>query len=324
MRLTRCTAAHKLPPELRANFRRQMFHRLGSTHTLLDFAEWLQYESWCQSYDIPSNTRVQGSLSHKAERRHGRSAATVLHGSESSGDSKAVNHEGQSPSESKRRGKMKPYCPCCDSSEHFLNKCTAIQKLTREDVIQWIKVNKRCWRCGRSHQAAQCDLKRLCDLCQGKHLKVLHSVNTRPATEPPKEESCLVNTSSEILYLDRPSASTRVLLKVVRVLLRNKDHTLDTYAVLDDGSERTMLLPEAVDRLGLQGRQEDLVLRTIRQDVQTLKGSSVSFRISPLAHPRRSFQITEAFTSQRLSLADHSYPISMLKRKYKHLAGPPY
>lgn len=84
-----------------------------------------------------------------------------------------------------------------------------------------------------------------------------------------------------------------------------------------------MLLPEAVDQLGLQGRQEDVVLRTIRQDVQTLKGSSVSFRISPLAHPRRSFQITEAFTSQRLSLADHSYTISMLKRKYKHLAGLP-
>lgn len=148
-----------------------------------------------------------------------------------------MKHEGQSLSESKRRGKMKPYCPYCESSEHFLNKYTAIQKLTREEVIQWIKVNKRCWRCGRSHQEAQCDLKRLCDLCQGKHLKVLHSVNTRPATEPPKEDSCLVNTSSEILYLDRPSASTRVLLKVVRVLLRNKDRTLNTYAVLDDGSE---------------------------------------------------------------------------------------
>ncbi len=35
----------KLPPELRANFRCQMFHRPGSTHTLLDLAEWLQFES---------------------------------------------------------------------------------------------------------------------------------------------------------------------------------------------------------------------------------------------------------------------------------------
>lgn len=300
-----------------------MFHRPGSTHNLLDLAEWLQYESWCQSYDTISDTRVQGSLSHKAEKRHSRSAATVLHGAESSGGSKATKQDGQSSSDFKRRGKIKPYCPYCESSEHFLNKCPAIQKFTREEVIEWIKVNKRCWRCGRAHLAAQCDLKRLCDLCQGKHLRVLHSVNTRPTAEPPKVESCLVNNGTEVLYLDWPSTSTRVLLKVVRVLLRNKDRTLDTYAVLDDGSERTMLLPEAVDRLGLQGRQEDLVLRTIRQDVQTLKGSSVSFCISPLAHPRRSFQVAEAFTSQCLSLADHSYPISMLKRKYKHLADLP-
>ncbi|KAL0204483.1 hypothetical protein M9458_002501, partial [Cirrhinus mrigala] len=174
-----------------------------------------------------------------------------------------------------------------------------------------------------SHQAAQCDLKRLCTLCQGKHLRVLHNMNTHPAAEPPKEESCPVNTSNEVLYLDQPSASTRVLLKVVRVLLRNNDRTLDTYAVLDDGSEHNMLLPEAVDQLGLQGRQEDLVLRTIRQDVQTLKGSSVSFCIAPFAYPKRSFRITEAFTSQCLSLADHTYPISMLKRKYKHLVGIP-
>lgn len=274
----------KLPPELRANFRRQMFHRPGSTHTLLDLAEWLQYESWCQGYDIQSDTRVQGSLSHKVEKRHSRFAATVLHGAESSGDSKATKRDGQSPSDFKRRGKIKQYYPYCESSEHFLNKCPAIQKLTKEEVIEWIKVNKRCWKCGRSHQAAQCDLRRLLR----KHLRVLHSVNTRPAAEPPKVESCLVNNGTEVLYLDRPSTSTRVILKVVRVLLRNKDRTLDTYAVLDDGSERTMLLPEAVDRLGLQGKQEDLVLRTIRQDVQTLKGSSVSFCISPLAHPRRS------------------------------------
>ncbi|RXN32762.1 guanine nucleotide-binding subunit alpha-12 isoform X2 [Labeo rohita] len=76
----------KLPPELRASFRRHMFHRPGSTHTLLDLAEWLKYELWCQGYDIPSNTRPQGSLGHKVERRHSRSAATVLHGTESSAE----------------------------------------------------------------------------------------------------------------------------------------------------------------------------------------------------------------------------------------------
>ncbi len=82
---------------------------------------------------MPSDTRVQGSLGHKAERRHSRLAATMLHGTESSADSKTVKQEVQ---ESKGRGKIKPYCPYCEGSEHFLNKCQAIQKLSREEVVE--------------------------------------------------------------------------------------------------------------------------------------------------------------------------------------------
>ncbi|XP_052405908.1 uncharacterized protein LOC127951863 [Carassius gibelio] len=310
----------KLPPEMRANFRRQMFQHSGHTHTLLDLAKWLRYESWCQGYDSTSGISGQGTSGYRVERKRSRPAATVLHGSES-GQGRAIKTEG--PSVQQRKSRVKPYCPFCECTEHFLNKCPAIQKLTKEEVIEWIRINKRCWRCGRAHMAAQCDLKRLCDVCNGKHLRVLHDANSRSSAEPPKSENCLVSTSTDVLYVDRPSATSRVLLKVVRVLLRNGGRTLDTYAILDDGSERTMLLPEAVDILNLQKKPEELALRTIRQEVQTLRGSAVSFTISPLANPKRNFRIREAFTSQRLGLADHSYPVASLKRRYKHLADLP-
>lgn len=126
-----------------------------------------------------------------------------------------------------------------------------------------------------------------------------------------------------MLYVDRPADGSRVLLKVIRVLLHNGSRTLETYAILDDGSERTMLLPAAAQELGLQGTPEDLALRTIRQDVQTLSGSSVSFRISPAAKPKTSFLITGAFTAYRLGLTDHSYPMDKLKKRYRHLVGLP-
>lgn len=60
------------------------------------------------------------------------------------------------------------------------------------------------------------------------------------------------------------------MLKVIRVILHHGKRTLDTYATLDDGSERTMLLSAAAERLGLKGTPEDLALRTTRQDVQTI------------------------------------------------------
>ncbi len=108
-------------------------------------------------------------------------------------------------------------------------------------------------------------------------------------TETPKvghSESFLVNTTTETLYLDRPTDSRRVLLKICKVLLRNGSQCLETYALLDDGSERTILLHSSAQQLGLTGRPEELVLRTVRQDLQILHGASVTFTVSPASQPK--------------------------------------
>ena len=79
-----------------------------------------------------------------------------------------------------------------------------------------------------------------------------------------------------------------------------------------------MLLPETARKLGLQGTLEDLGLRTIRQDIQILRGAAVTFRISPVSQPKTSFLIKDAFTATLLGLAEHSYPVTSLQKKYKH------
>lgn len=253
----------------------------------------------------------------RSEGRQGQRFVTVLHGSKGPEDSAPTGgFKG-------KKGRTKPYCPFCENEDHFLSQCAEVTKLTKERLTDWIRVNKRCWRCARPHQAAQCDLKKPCGLCQGKHLQVLHEVNDRPSRPSIKEESCLVSSATEVLYVDRPPEDNRVLLKVVKVLLRHGNRTTPTYAILDDGSEMTMLLSAAARELGLQGTREDLPLRTIRRDVQTLRGSAVSFHISPAADPKISFLVSRAFTSACLGLADQSYPMDRLKQRYTHLVGLP-
>lgn len=123
----------------------------------------------------------------------------------------------------------------------------------------------------------------------------------------------------DVLYLHRPANCDHILLKVIRVLLHHGDHTLDTYAVLYNSYERTMLLPNAAQKLGLQGTPEELDLRTIWQDIQTLPSASVTF----LPQPKTSFQIKRAFTTTHLGLADHSYPVTSRQKRCKHLVGLP-
>ncbi|GAA6111774.1 uncharacterized protein LOC120469772 [Tachysurus ichikawai] len=56
---------------------------------------------------------------------------------------------------------------------------------------------------------------------------------------------------------------------------------METYAILDDGAQRTMILPTAVQQLQLHGEHETLALRTVRLDTTYLSGSRVTFEISP-------------------------------------------
>lgn len=314
---------NKLPPERRADFRCHMLHLPGVTYSLVDLAEWLKYESWCQSYD---DQTAKGESRAKREFRGAprarQTTATVLTGS---GNSVDVRATANSPAKVDEKAKGRPmvYCSYCQNSEHSFSQCPQIPTLTKDQLSEWIRSNRRCWRCGLAHQAAHCGLKKPCPLCQRKHLRILHEVNERPVTVSSKTEACLVSSATQTLYLNKPVSSNKVLLKIVRVLLHHGNCSLDTFAILDDGSERTMLLPDAVRKLGLRGTEESLALRTIRHDVQTLEGASVSFHISPYSNPKKRYLISRAFTAPQLDLIDHSYPISKLQKQYKHLAGLP-
>lgn len=148
---------------------------------------------------------------------------------------------------------------------------------------------------------------------------ILHDINYKAV----KDTAPASSSTAETLYLDRPGTDNRVLLKVVRVLLRYKNRTLDTYAILDDGSERTILLLAAAQKLNLKGDEEELSIRTIHQKVSRLQGSTVSFSISPVAQPHKTYHIKQAFTADQLGLSHQSYPMEALVSKYKHLKGLP-
>ncbi len=323
----------KLPHELQISFKRYVHPSRITVPTLLDFANWLEYKLQVQDDTAKSVMYAPPFPTRKREGRHdtkplGRSTSILL-----GAEKPTVECECRAPAPESRpssvrfREKSRAYCPYCDNASHFLNGCPNFKELTKEQKEAWIRKNNRCWRCGRNHHASRCTLKALCKTCNRKHLLILHdlnerAVNTSAETEP-KENSCLVSTTKGILYADRSVGSRRVLLKVSKVIIENGDASMETYAVLDDGSERTILLHAAAQQLNLEGQPEDLILRTVRQDQQVLHGAAVSFTVSPVSHPHKKYLIQHAFTAERLGLAEHTYPVASLQKRYRHLAGLP-
>ncbi|KAI7812768.1 hypothetical protein IRJ41_008898 [Triplophysa rosa] len=176
--------------------------------------------------------------------------------------------------------KFQPYCPYCSSKDHFLNSCSTFKLLNMEQIMKWITDGKRCWKCGRTHSSDNCTLKRGCKSCKELHLTILHEA----------------------------------------ALQSQRNKTMEAYAVLDDGSERSIVLPQAVEQLNLTTEPETL---TLSQDVIQLNGASVSLAVSPLNRPSRKFQINHAFTAENLRLSEHTYPVAALQHKYAHIRSLP-
>eukprot|EP00064_Thunnus_orientalis_P010919 superscaffoldBa00001523_g10948 len=226
----------KLPPDMRAEFMRYLYPLCVWVPTLLDFAGWLEFELKIQEYGYgPLHRENKDNTEAKREKwkdsKSGR-PTTVLHGAEQTSSGPTIPEPPSLSASSS--GKVVLSCPYCANAQHYLNQCTNFTQLTTEQQRDWVKSNRRCWRCGRSHQAVQCRLKARCKRCNGRRLETLHDVNTKPA---PDNTSCLVSTANEVLYLDRKSDCSQVLLKVTKVVLHNGEQAMETYAILDDRSE---------------------------------------------------------------------------------------
>ena len=107
----------------------------------------------------------------------------------------------------------------------------------------------------------------------GPHLRVLHP-GPGVYLITPKDCTSAANSMQ----------GGKVYLKVLPIIISHGTKSLQTYAILDDGAEHTIILPAEVRDLGLRGRAESLV-RTVRQDVVHLTGASVDFHVASPASP---------------------------------------
>ncbi|XP_016137415.1 DNA topoisomerase 3-alpha-like [Sinocyclocheilus grahami] len=146
-------------------------------------------------------------------------------------------------------------------------------------------------------------------------IKVVHEPNEEESVEFSWKRHRLFNhTACLVLYqmcVEDPMA------KVISVTSKPKNKwrplPLDTVELEKLASRK----------LRISGKYESLKLRTVRQDVQTLNGATVSFTLIPKAHPTKSYVISQAFTADELSLSEHSYPVKSLQRRYPLLRQLP-
>ncbi|CAH2099941.1 unnamed protein product [Euphydryas editha] len=163
-------------------------------------------------------------------------------------------------------------CPICKEKEHEPSDCTKLK--TAEQHRRWeiAKDANLCYRCLRYRSQTHKCKTRVCGKngCERTHHPLLHFTPTNK--EDRREETEKVTTTHSHKEL-------HAYLKYIPVRISGPKKTIDTYALLDDGSTVTLIEESIASKIGAKGPKDPLNIETIDTKLATHSSRRVTFNI---------------------------------------------
>lgn len=118
----------------------------------------------------------------------------------------------------------------------------------------------------------------------------------------------------------------KVLLQVVQLrVVSGNGLAGTTYAMLDSGSEVTLVDPSLVSSLGLCGRPDRLVLSTVSNRNELQKGERVNLAVECLIDEQpQQLQLKEVGSGKELNILLRHQRIAVDKERWPHLHDVPF
>lgn len=304
-------AVRKLPPSLKLAWARQESEN-QSNKDLESFRKWLekQAKTWEHAFNEKATEKPSRDTRPPFKRSTYRTNAL-------------------SP-------ETKP-CPFHDRSHHTLEQCRMFKSLNTQEKGKLVRDKGLCFNCLEKHLRKYCRDKSRCgvDNCQQNHHPSLHGMEgsqgprkppylkqeqtpSKDRPEAPSEQQ--QSSEQQDVYTGRVTANKfKVVHQIVPVLLYGPNGVRKTSAILDTGSNATLIHQELADELGFSGRKEELTLGGANTD-ETMESFTVhNLKISGVKKRRRLYTIPKAYTVPHLN--NPSYQINWLNevKLYDHL-----
>ncbi|XP_052752614.1 uncharacterized protein LOC128201063 [Galleria mellonella] len=195
-----------------------------------------------------------------------------------------------STSQSKIKTNSKIGCVYCKKN-HNITSCEEFKILSVDERWSWLREFKVCYRCLRrsSHLWKTCKVNP-CGIngCSFRHHPLLHGrqdtsisppapdtlhINdtvcatatqdvSSPSTTAPLEDKVIISNTG-VWQTEHSPSTSNVLLKVLPITIFGPTGSLDTYALLDDGSTATLIDASVATQIGLSGPQEPITVNGI-------------------------------------------------------------
>lgn len=211
-------------------------------------------------------------------------------------------------------------CVMDDQQKHKLANCQKFKQLPvskRWDIVTKFHL---CRTCLTAHTGSRCRAPERCGVnnCQRWHHSLLHKSHSK--SENNREQGSQPNA----IVSAHHKLQDTFLFKIIPVILRNNEHSIATFAFLDDGSSITLIEENTARQLGLSGPSTNLCLKWTADESRIEEDSmTVSAKISGTARGSYTYQISKARTVKNLKLPNQSIDASALANKFSHCKGIP-
>ena len=210
-------------------------------------------------------------------------------------------------------------CPFCDQS-HSLEACENFRAIESVDEGLHIVRNKSlCFRCfNRGHMGNECAKpKTQCGEsgCKGYHHKLIHGACRTPPTNGNKIIRALRRVS------DQPvEDNTITLITIVPVVIKDGSKSVETYAMIDPGSEVTLIHRDIAEKVDLDSRPSPWAIESWSGNGSNHQALSVDLSISNISNDFH-LNIENAHVVPNLNISGRLVDWSLLRRDWPHLKG---
>lgn len=213
---------------------------------------------------------------------------------------------------------LKITCPNCNK-DHGLYFCKEFMEISPERKLKMVERLNVCKNCLFSHNGNACMSNKTCKHCNGGHNTMLHdAIMTKVSTSKQRQSSHVSNEDVN-----------EVLLATAQITVQSADgNFIILRALLDQGSQVTLITEDAVQRLKLKKNKYDAVVTGLgasssnkcKGEVQLMckaLNSDYEFNVKALVMrsltnklPNKSFKLESWSEIENLKLADPQFNIT--------------
>ena len=206
-------------------------------------------------------------------------------------------------------------CWICEQA-HRLMQCSLFIDKTLVERNKVVNIFRLCWNClSKSHQVSNCKSEHNCRICNKRHHSLLYH-----ESESPVDTNAVVNNNQ---INNIPQKANKIFLQVIPGDVTMNGKTFKANALLDAGSDATLITKDLADKSCLQGPNQSLRFMNAIISSKTVSSNLVSFSLSSKPHPQH-ITVTNARVVEELDIPTPKFPLHHLSSQYPHLSNVPF